>query len=174
MKKILILHILLSVFTLTCSAQMYSTSPYIQQRAGFSNHQENISNNQTLGYRNGGRIGYTTNSGNYEPLYVGGNHYSPSSAGPRKISFGGYTFWAIWGAEHNVPFSASNEDMFDYYDYVESGGQDSWNTWYANTHGGPSHPDDPMPTPIGEMPITVFIFLIIGYLCYKKRKTASV
>lgn len=61
MKKILILYILLCVFALNSNAQMYSTSPYIQQRVGYSNYQEKNNDNQSsLGYSNGSRIGYTS------------------------------------------------------------------------------------------------------------------
>lgn len=50
--------------------------------------------------------------------------------GPRKVSgIDGWYWWILWGSSHGVPSNASNEDMFDYYDYIQSGGTLSFNDW---------------------------------------------
>lgn len=86
MRKYLILHILLFVFILTCKSQMYSTSPYIQQRPGFNTYQaKTINEPPSLGYSNGGRIGYSTYK---KETFLGTNYYR----GVYTPSYGGTTY----------------------------------------------------------------------------------
>lgn len=59
------------------------------------------------------------------------NDYSSNRPGPKKVSgIDGWAFWLLWGSSHNVPSSASNSDMYDYYNYVQSGGTMSYQQWY--------------------------------------------
>ena len=121
MKKILILHILLCIFTLNCNAQMYSTSPYIQKRAGYSNssYQQTNTSQQSLGYREGSRIGYTIQySGVYTPntslsyeeqeafipaqsSYVSGPRKAPSThgEGSETVIVDGYSATISWSVD---------------------------------------------------------------------------
>jgi hypothetical protein len=179
MKKLLILHILLFVFTIVCNAQMYSTSSYIQQRPGYNVYQtKTVSTQPTLGYSNGARIGYSTYRETYTPSRGGGSQSKPG--GPRKVSGWGWVDWFAWGRGHGVPSSASNEDMEAYYNYYQTNPDLSYEDWYASVYGsgsdpeGPPSPGDPFADPIGNFPLLLLLPLVIGYCFYRKKKTVSV
>jgi len=94
---------------------------------------------------------------NYQSNYSSGE---PSGrGGPRKISFGGYTFWILWGSSHGVPSDASNEDMYNYYDAWEKNNNLTWTEWYNQKY-------HPVPIGDGLVPLSL---LCLGYILYRRR-----
>lgn len=87
------------------------------------------------------------------------NLYSSASfkpPGPKKVSgIDGWITWITWGQFNGVPSSASNEDMYGYYYYVQAGGTLSFNDWLNS-----------QAVPIGE-PICLLL-IIATYILMKK------
>lgn len=149
MKKLFILHVLLC-FWLWGYAQVY----------------ENNQGERRIGYTTnyGNSFGQTTSSYNITYDNYSGPSYAPSSGRPRKVSgFDGGLFWLLWGRSHGVPSSASNEDMYAYYEYIQNGGTKSWDEWF-------NFPDDPFATPIGDVPVLLIAGFIIFYLLKLKPR----
>ena len=83
------------------------------------------------------------------------NYQARQNNSPRKVSgFDGWTFWILWGSSHGVPSSASNEDLYSYYDYIQNGGTMNYNDWYNYKHN---------PVPIGEPYILLLIACVYAY-----------
>lgn len=144
MKKLLILHILLSL-CLIVQAQMYSTSPYIQNRAyGVGYTQTSAINQPSYGYSGGSKIGYTTKPGafstartfnaqelqygkyssDYRFGYGSGHGNNHGGAGPRKV-----TVYNGNGETAQTPGGANDPEGVYQYD-------SSTDTWYYSPDGG--------------------------------------
>lgn len=112
MKILLILTVLLQISTYNPEYQFKSTSIYRQN--------ENVQTESPI---------YNTN--NF------GNNSKPNNK-PRKVSgLDGWAFWLLWGEFNGVPSSASNEDLFWYYDYIQNGGTLSYNDWWNQKYSVP-------------------------------------
>lgn len=88
--------------------------------------------------------------------YQDNSFYRP---GPKKVSGVGWLDWYVWGRNHGVPSSASNDEMYAYYQYIQNGGSLTYNEWYNNINK----------TPIGE-PIIPILMLTFPYILYKFKK----
>lgn len=63
---------------------------------------------------------------------------SSNRPGPRKVSgIDGWLFWVLWARDHGVPSDATNAQMYEYYDYVQSGGTMSYQQWYDQKYSVP-------------------------------------
>lgn len=55
---------------------------------------------------------------------------SSNRPGPKRVSgIDGWAWWILWGAQNGVPSSASNEELFSYFDYMQAGGTLSYTDW---------------------------------------------
>ena len=93
-----------------------------------------------------------------------GNFYTINSSGkpgPKKVSgIGGWIDWLTWGQFHGVPSSASNEDMYSYYDYIQSGGTLSYEDWFNYKYS----------VPVGDVPVWFVIILCLIYIGFNTSK----
>ena len=200
MKKLLILHILLFVFTIVCNAQIHETSTQTN-RVGYTTNYGNsfkqpaqVNNDFGTSFNsvNIHRNGIITGGGVYTLSIMRGGtvYYSPGSSGTRP---GGPR------RSPERPFSGKLlEDLEDYarmngilgfgYDpdwpgYVDEGFWEQFLSVYPEyepyarqwfeSHGQ-HFPLDPYADPILDLPIGLFVVLMIGYCFYRKRKTVSV
>lgn len=83
--------------------------------------------------------------------------------GPRKVSgIDGWLTWLMWGADNGVPSNASNQDMYDYYNYIQNGGNMNYNDWWNNKYNS---------MPVGD--IYVLMLFILVYIGIKKLNDRS-
>lgn len=88
-------------------------------------------------------------------------NYNSQSSGPRRVSgLDGWAFWLWWGFSNGVPSDASNSDMYDYYDYIQAGGNLSYLDWYNNKYN---------PTPLDNETILI-LFAILYSIIIKKSQ----
>ena len=82
--------------------------------------------------------------------------------GPKKVSgIDGWLFWLLWGRANGVPSDATNNDLYDYYDYVQSGGILSYKDWWNNKYN---------PTPIGDINLLLLLIFSGIYIMIKRKK----
>lgn len=184
MKRYLI-YILLIISSI-CYGQIYNTANSNIQYNNFQttnyynqpireNSYENY-NNSKFGYRTS--TGYSTYKEDFKlgSICSGETYYTPSySRGPKRVSGTGWLDWIMWGVHHDVPSSASNEDMNAYYNAWKNNKGLSWEDWYSSAYGsdsdpeGPPSPENPYANPIGEFPIGLLLILLFSYLFYKVK-----
>lgn len=79
---------------------------------------------------------------------------------PRKVSgIGGWIDWLTWGQFNGVPSSATNEQMYAYYNYIQNGGILSYNDWLNSQS-----------VPIPDPDVTLVLCLALLYLIVIERK----
>lgn len=80
--------------------------------------------------------------------------------GPKKVSgIDGLAWWILWGSVNGVPSSATNEQMYAYYNYIQNGGTLSYNDWLNSQS-----------VPIQEPDVTLVLCLALLYLIVIERK----
>lgn len=78
---------------------------------------------------------------------------------PKKVSGTGWIDYYVWGYWNGVPSSASNEEMYAYYQYIQNGGTLSYNDWWNQNYN----------VPLGN-PIIPLLMFIFPYILYKSKK----
>ena len=92
------------------------------------------------------------------------NNSNNKRPGPRKVSgIDGWLTWLMWGADNGVPSNASNQDMYDYYNYIQNGGNMNYNDWWNNKYN---------PTPLGDNIYILMLFILV-YIGIKKLNNRS-
>ena len=197
MKKLLILHILLSL-CLIVKAQMYSTSPYLQEESGYgaSSMQYNSVKQTTNGYSPNSRIGYTTKySGVYKPSTALENEENIYNTGastynqPRRAKGGSssngvtvtYETTYISGLLHptyliTYTYPDGHKETEYYQEWFGYFSVNQYAAQQAEKRASEWKPDPPQPylDPIGEPYILLCLVFIYGIYTYRKKKTVSV
>ena len=188
MKKLLILHILLSL-CLIVKAQMYSTSLYLQERGyDASSIQYNSVKQTTNGYSPNSRIGYTTKySDVYKPNTALENYTTYNQ--PKRAKGGSssngvtvtYETTYISGLLHptylityTYPDGHKETEYYqEWFGYFSVG---QYATQQSEKRACEWKPDPPEPylDPIGESYILLCLAFIYGIYTYRKKKTVSI
>lgn len=188
MKKVLILHILLWLFLMTCDAQIPTTNNLVQARrigytTNYGNSFQTNSTHYTFKSVNIHQNGMVTNTGNYKPAV---NHHSPSTSYkpgvPRKSAerpysgelFEDFVDWLRMNTDSDWP-SYVDEDYWEeflakYPEYEDEARK------YFEERGMyfPGDPEDPFAEPLeGEIIVLSLFALVYGINCYKNRKTVA-
>lgn len=90
------------------------------------------------------------------------NHSSniTNKPGPKKVSgIGGWIDWLTWGQFNGVPSSATNEQMYAYYNYIQNGGTLSYNDWLNSQS-----------VPVPDPDVTLVLCLALLYFIVIERK----